>query len=511
MAKLTLLMPACISTRGLLYRRGSPLQPSVRCLNSQEVSNALRPFYFLVHPDLFGKHPDAQKENDKNMKTLKNYVETLVSEKKRPNPKDVSFFIKPRTLEDKEKNYLKTIRIRLKDGSIRDTVLTILGQAGLPTGYVDKIPVKSTDTSTNQKILDDVMHDVYGDEEFYTREYGAGFSPTDIRQPFTAWLANNINKARTRFSECEPIRLETERLQGEICYNFQLKDILWECGWDTLNRRGSVDAFNYLASQHPNIQQSLVGRTLVFGQKSGISVNGEIILYSGEVRSNWLNIIKNAPSFDKLLEFLPLYERALSQSLLGIRIVQTNENITLVDDYRTRLRKVVTSISDYRRRNNFPKSWPSSLSEFELCVESDASSLMVSPEGVLTIPASTPGFLIIEFITNSMQEATTRLQDKVSLAKEEGRVVSLCMNELGLIQLDKDFSITSQQMIYCCNAMLGRVHLLRHLTHGSHIIVTRYYMVKSDGVICIPWDIKFTDSQGAKDRQHQGSRLAITH
>ena len=74
-----------------------------------------------------------------------------------------------------------------------------------------------------------------------------------------------------------------------------------------------MDAFNYLASQHPNIQQSLVGRTLVFGQKSGISVNGEIILYSGEVRSNWLNIIKNAPSFDKLLEFLPLYERALSQ------------------------------------------------------------------------------------------------------------------------------------------------------------------------------------------------------
>ena len=47
------------------------------------------------------------------------------------------------------------------------------------------------------KILDDVMHDVYGDEEFYTQrteEYGAGFSPTDIRQPFTTWLANNINK-----------------------------------------------------------------------------------------------------------------------------------------------------------------------------------------------------------------------------------------------------------------------------------------------------------------------------
>ena len=77
-------------------------------------------------------------------------------------------------------------------------------------------------------------------------------------------------------------------------------------------RRGSVDAFNYLASQH-DIHELLVNKTVVFGQKSGISVKGEIILYSGEVRSNWLKIIKNTPGVSKILEFLPLYERALSQ------------------------------------------------------------------------------------------------------------------------------------------------------------------------------------------------------
>ena len=60
-----------------------------------------RPFYFLVHPDLFGKHPEAQAENEKSMKTLKNYVDTLVIENKVPNPKDVSFYIKPRSLEEK--------------------------------------------------------------------------------------------------------------------------------------------------------------------------------------------------------------------------------------------------------------------------------------------------------------------------------------------------------------------------------------------------------------------------
>ena len=59
-----------------------------------------RPFYFLVHPDLFGKYPEAQDQNEKSLKTLKNYVD-VISERKRPNPKDVMFFMKPRTQEEK--------------------------------------------------------------------------------------------------------------------------------------------------------------------------------------------------------------------------------------------------------------------------------------------------------------------------------------------------------------------------------------------------------------------------
>ena len=31
-----------------------------------------------------------------------------------------------------------------------------------------------------------------------------------------------------------------------------------------------------------------------------------------------------------------------------------------------------------------------------------------------------------------------------------------CMNELGLIQLDREDSITAQQMVFCCTAMLSK-------------------------------------------------------
>ena len=51
----------------------------------------------------------------------------------------------------------------------------------------------------------------------------------------------------------------------------------------------------------------------MFGKSSGMSVNGDIILYSGEVRRNWLNVLNNATQSEKLLKFLPMYQKALSQ------------------------------------------------------------------------------------------------------------------------------------------------------------------------------------------------------
>lgn len=111
-----------------------------RNLSSSEVSTALRPFFFLVHPDLFGKYPREQVENERNLKTLKNYVDTMVG-KRRPNPKEVQFFVKPRTQSGvlHEKG-LPRIKFRLRDSNLRSTVLTILRGSGLPTGFVDKIP-----------------------------------------------------------------------------------------------------------------------------------------------------------------------------------------------------------------------------------------------------------------------------------------------------------------------------------------------------------------------------------
>ena len=139
-------------------------------------------------------------------------------------------------------------------------------------------------------------------------------------QPFLTWLKANVGVARKRLTACEPVRLEIERLQvtfvvrkylkacrqppvqGSICYEYQLEDILWDCGWETAHRRGTVQAFKALVEGYPEVQPIVRGRTIVFGKDSGVALAGQIVLYSGEVISLERNSVTFLPGEKQLAE-----------------------------------------------------------------------------------------------------------------------------------------------------------------------------------------------------------------
>ncbi|PNI81118.1 TCAIM isoform 6 [Pan troglodytes] len=51
--------------------------PFSRALSGAEAVNALRPFYFAVHPDFFGQHPVEREINENSLKRLSVYLENL--------------------------------------------------------------------------------------------------------------------------------------------------------------------------------------------------------------------------------------------------------------------------------------------------------------------------------------------------------------------------------------------------------------------------------------------------
>uniref|UniRef100_A0A3B5MDA2 DUF4460 domain-containing protein n=1 Tax=Xiphophorus couchianus TaxID=32473 RepID=A0A3B5MDA2_9TELE len=74
-----------------------------RALSAAEAVNALRPFYFAVHPDFFGQFPREREVNENSLKQLNGYMENLQKpDLKLVRPIKLTFYIRD-TKESSEK------------------------------------------------------------------------------------------------------------------------------------------------------------------------------------------------------------------------------------------------------------------------------------------------------------------------------------------------------------------------------------------------------------------------
>jgi len=76
---------------------------------------------------------------------------------------------------------------------------------------------------------------------------------------------------------------------------------------------------------------------------------------------------------------------------------------------------------------------------------------------------------------------------------EEIELHEKCVKELGLVALQKDDNVTPSLMIDCCKRLLENQLTLS--LQGTHLWITTYYSVLSDGEICIPWNWKSEKDQ----------------
>ena len=386
----------------------------IRHLTQAQVSTALRPFYFLVHPDLFAKYPKEQSVNETSLKSLKMYLSVMIEDRKVVQaPTYATFYLKPRTqCERQNRTKLKSVRLQLKqERKVRSAVIKILKGCDLPTSYVDSIPERKDEAFLDSRpaVWEDLDAAAEAHEiELAKRRKKHAVHSTDVSQPLKIWLTNNVENARAKMAKSESTRLELERRQDELCNAMSMADISWDSdsGWETIHRIGTVNSLTDLCEHHySTVKDILKGRTIVIGGTgSGLSLDGEIIIYSGEVRYNWLHTIRCVPEAEKLLRKIPLVERALSQLLRNIQIVRTkHQKSVTVENYRLRLRQLITNMGDYLGARSFPLSWPSSLSQLQMCVVTESCPLMVTPEGQILVPASCPGFLLVEFLSNNMK------------------------------------------------------------------------------------------------------------
>lgn len=448
-----------------------------RYLNSSETATALRPFYFAVHPDLFGRYPKERSVNEESLKILHEYVSSLKTRQSlTKQPINLVFYIR----DPNNQKRFKDIKITLKSNDIRKTVSTILQSCGLPLDYINTVPVQQKSQGIKWHLFNDELDWNNKADEKYK-------APT--QRSLRKWLEENYERVRTNQEASHLAQMEIDRLCEQIVSRVGVKTVRWENVWGNRHYIACLRTFSHLTESQPErMRNTMEGRTLIFGNETGVNLHGEIVLGSEDVTTEWINLLKWVHAYDPMIERLPKMEQELSGLLNSIQIVRRQKReFVMAQNYEVLLNKMLNSL---RRCQDIvaKELGDQDLSHLALVVECESGPLALSNCGQLLIPASIPATIMIKFIVENSNRAATFLIDAKMHRFYLEQILDHCSNCLNVTSLQHDDAITPQQMTECCQRLLDSRHVINPLLQRARIKVSTFYTVMNDGEITIPWN-----------------------
>ncbi|XP_047513179.1 T-cell activation inhibitor, mitochondrial isoform X2 [Pieris napi] len=467
---------------------GCPIGVFHRKLSSAEVSTALRPFYFRVHPDLFGKYPEQRKINEISLQQLSALLEAQQSSRNIATP-ILPFYLRK---NDMPEGQFELVKIKLDSNDLRETVVKVLNACDISTSYIDKIPRMKQDKGRQFRKEFNEAYEKYKDEFDKATRMKRKVEEKKAITNVIDWISENSQQAKEKYESTQATRGQVKSLIEQLCKTYGIKEVKYDSGWNISHIRGALQSLTSMASQHPQHMDNLKDRTIALGQFTGVSLDGDVYLNIIDVRHEWLSLIKKVSQEDSALTEIPQYEKALSSILRNIHICRRKFMPKVsAAQYCSHLRQLITSIGDfYGRGSKIPDTVPESLQKYEIVVEPEAGPLMVSPTGQFITPSSCPADELIAFIAKHLDDAMLLLTEYSINKHVEKALYKEVKERFQLLDLIKDDSITPGLMILCCQRLLTRIDTIDEKLRGNILYVTHYYSVLSEGVLCIPWNFK---------------------
>jgi hypothetical protein len=259
----------------------------------------------------------------------------------------------------------------------RDTknfILNILKTCDLDTTYVEKLDPPSPSKSSYdyyKSARGNIKYTVEDNDGQYSEEFDIfQFKVRKAKEDETLgkFLKKNMDLATIRTMALDQMREEVQKLKNELVKKLNLKDIIYSCGWNIEHFQGCLRSFEKLFKLYPDEMQHIKNKTIIFSQFTGVSMEGDVHLYTGDIQTSWLDLIKNVELQEVYLSTIPMYENTLSQVLLNIKITRRKfMPKTMAKSYSSHLSRVITNLLDYLSKNKFPKTWPDNgLADYEL-------------------------------------------------------------------------------------------------------------------------------------------------
>ncbi|KAM8846750.1 T-cell activation inhibitor, mitochondrial [Synchiropus picturatus] len=463
-----------------------------RALSGAEAVNALRPFYFAVHPDFFGQHPREREVNENSLKRLNGYLENL----QRPGscsvqPMKLTFFVRntKESMHEQEEllpSGFRLVSFILRTSDVLSTVKNVLKSCNLPVEHMEQMEAPSRKPADEHATI---YRPIKWDKSYYAF---TGFRDPEeelqqahrVEPTLDLWLRNNEPEAAKKHSASLPRRTELKRLKKELCMKFNVADIRWQRSWGVAHRCSQLQSLSRLAQQNPESMINLQGHTVVFSDHSGMNASGYVMLGTTDVHHQWAKLFQQLPVYRSLQQQSEWLRERISLLLGGTQVVHM-EPLGLVQSIQ----------EHYNTLNTFHKGLmsgrlrlhPRGLQGLTMTLDNDSSSCRLHELGHFVIPVNCDMLQLQAFLLNHATQARLKTQRRIQLQVEEDALVKECVQSLSLRGLSKEPSLSSSHMIHCCRRLLDmRLPLLQ----GLHICVSHFYSVMQDGDLCVPWDWK---------------------
>ncbi|GAB5576994.1 T-cell activation inhibitor [Prionailurus iriomotensis] len=429
-----------------------------RALSGAEAVNALRPFYFAVHPDFFGQHPREREVNENSLKRLSVYLENL----QKPGSKS----LKPTQL---------TFYVRETEQNSSE------GQEPFSTSGF-RAPLKEAKRMPDRPIK--------WDKSYY---YFTGFKDPheDLEQvsrmetTLTSWLDNNGKSAVRKLKNSLPLRKELDRLKDDLSNQLQLSDIRWQRGWGIAHRCSQLHSLGRLAQQNlETLKNAKVMYNNIYRPLRDECSGPCDARNNGCPSSLDKKLFERLPSYFDLQRRLMLLEDQISYLLGGIQVVYIEElqPVLTLEEYYSLLDVFYNRLL----KNRIPFH-PRSLRGLKMILNSDRYAPSLHELGHFNIPSLCDPTKLQWFILTKAQQARDNMKRKEELKVIENELIEASTKKFSLGKFYKEPSVSSIQMVDCCKRLLEQS--LPYL-RGMHLCISHFYSVMQDGDVCIPWNWK---------------------
>ncbi|XP_029928667.1 T-cell activation inhibitor, mitochondrial [Myripristis murdjan] len=466
-----------------------------RALSGADAINALRPFYFAVHPDFFGQYPREREVNENSLKRLNGYLENLQKPGAQSvQPTKLTFYVREtKESSDMQQDLLpsgfRSVSFTLHTKDVLSTVMDVLKSCSLPVEHMKGLKASTKTAKTSPGAGMPFYRPIKWDKTYYSF---TGFRDPEqeiqqakrVEPTLSLWLRNNEPEATKKHSISLPRRDELKRLKKELCQKFDLADIRWQRSWGVTHRCCQLQSLSRLSQQNPEALINLQGHTIVFTDQSGMNASGHVMLGTMDVHHQWTKLFERLPSYRSLQQQTEWLKERISLLLGGAQVIHVE-----------RLGPVQPIAEHYSTLNTFHKTLmprclrlhPRSLQGLTITLDNNRYTPSLHEMGHFIIPTRCDPPKLQAFLQSHAHEARQRMHRTNQLQAEEEAAVKACLQSLSLRSLSKEPSVTSSQMILCCKRLLEQ---RSPLMQGLHICISHFYSVMQDGDLCIPWDWK---------------------